>query len=404
MLIFVQNSIKLKHYNYIFSGCGLSSLMTVYKMILSEKFHDKTILLIDFNEKKTNDRTWCFWEKPNHEWEKIVSKKWKNALFANEDCYRNLELFPYEYNMISGLDFYDLVFNLIKKQKKITFVKDKIISLKDNSILVEVNCEKNYYTCDKLLNSIYNKLETENQTKYPVLQQHFIGWFIKSEQEVFNPDMATFMDFSLDQNGNTKFMYVLPTSKTEALLEPTLFSHKHLKLEEYETEIKNYALKLGIQNYEIVEKERGSIPMTCYPFWKNNTKNILHIGTEGGWTKATTGFTFYHANKKTDELIRFMTLNNYKLIDFSKFHKKTKFWFYDLIFLEVLDKQNYLGSKVFSSLLMKGNPELIFKFLNEETTLLEDLQVMLKCPKIPFIKAFFRVIFKGELSNYNKNL
>jgi Lycopene cyclase protein len=404
MLIFVLNLFRLKHYNYIFSGCGLSALMTVYKMILSEKFYDKTVLLLDFNEKKTNDRTWCFWEKPNHPWEKIVSKKWKNALFANEDSLRNLELFPFEYNMIRGLDFYNLVFDLIEKQEKITFAKDNIISFQDKSSFVEVNCENENYACDKLFNSIYNKLETQNQTKYPVLQQHFVGWFIKSEQEVFNPDMATFMDFSLQKNGNTKFMYVLPTSKTEALLEPTLFSHKHLKLEEYETEIKDYALKLGIQNYEIVEKERGSIPMTCYPFWENNTKNILNIGTAGGWTKASTGFTFYHTNKKTDELIRFLNLNNSKSIDFSKFHKKTKFWFYDFILLDVLDKQNYLGSKVFSSLLMKGNPELIFKFLNEETNILEDLQVMLKCPKIPFIKAFFRVVFKGQLSNYNKNL
>jgi Lycopene cyclase protein len=375
--------------------------MTVYKMILSHKFEHKSILLIDFDAKKTNDRTWCFWEKPNHQWQKIVSKTWKTALFANEKSSRNLNLKPYEYNMIRGLDFYNLVFDLIEKQENITFVQDKIVSFEENLDVVEVSCEKENYTCDKLLNSIYNKSEAESQTKYPVLQQHFVGWFIKSEEAIFNPEVATFMDFSLNQNGNTKFMYVLPTSKTEALLEPTLFSHKHLKLEEYETEIKNYAQKLGIKNYEITEKEQGSIPMTSYPFWKNNTKNVLHIGTAGGWTKASTGFTFYHTNKKTDELIRFLAINTstansktQKAIDFSKFHYKTKFWFYDLIFLDVLDKQNYLGSRVFSSLLMKGNPELIFKFLNEETNFVEELKVMLKCPKIPFIKSFFRVIFK----------
>ena len=52
----------VKHYNYIFTGSGLSALMTVYEMILSNKFKDKTILLIDADAKKTNDRTWCFWE------------------------------------------------------------------------------------------------------------------------------------------------------------------------------------------------------------------------------------------------------------------------------------------------------------------------------------------------------
>ena len=379
----------MKHYNYIFAGAGLASLMTVYKMILSEKFQDKSILLIDSDVKKSNDRTWCFWEKPNHQWKNVVSKKWKTAFFANENQSRNLDLKPYEYNMIRSLDLYNLVFDLIAKQKNITFVNDKIVEFKDDSNQVSLICVSENYCCDKLFNSIYNKVQTENQTKYPVLQQHFIGWFIKSEQEVFDPEIATFMDFSLKQNGNTKFLYVLPTSKTEALLEPTLFSHKHLKLEEYELEIKNYAQKLGIKNFEIVDKEQGSIPMTSYEFWKNNTKNILNIGTAGGWTKASTGFTFYHTNKKTNELINFLKTNS----DFSKFHKKTKFWFYDLIFLDVLDKQNELGSQVFSSLLIKGNPELIFKFLNEETNFLEDIKVMLKCPTIPFLKAFLRVIF-----------
>jgi Lycopene cyclase protein len=379
----------VKHYNYIFSGSGLSALMTVYKMILSNKFENKTILLLDESSKKINDRTWCFWEKPNHNWEQIISKKWSSALFANEISSRNLDLKPYEYNMIRGLDFYNLVFDAVSKSKNITFLNEKVLDFKDNENQVLVVTQNNNYSCDKIFNSIYNKIEAEIQTKYPVLQQHFVGWFIKSEQEVFDPEIATFMDFSLDQNGNTKFMYVLPTSRTEALLEPTLFSHKHLKLSAYEGEIKKYAQKLGLKNYEITEKEQGSIPMTSYPFWKKNTKNILNIGTAGGWTKASTGFTFYHTNKKTSELIHFIETNS----DFRKFHKKTKFWFYDLIFLDVLDKQNELGSSVFSSLLLKGNTELVFKFLNEETSFLEDLKVMWKCPKVPFMKAFFRVIF-----------
>jgi hypothetical protein len=379
----------MKHYNYIFTGSGLAALMTVYKMVLSGKFKNKTILLIDENAKKTNDRTWCFWEKPNHDYKDFVTKKWDFALFANQNFKRNLDLKPYQYNMIRGLDFYNLVFDMISKQNKITFLNQKVLEFKDNDNGVIVTTENEKYSCDKLFNSIYDKTEVEKQTKYPILQQHFIGWFIKSEQAVFNPNELTFMDFSLNQNGNTKFMYVLPTSTTEALLEPTLFSHKHLKTEEYEAEIKNYAQKIGIKNYEIIEKEQGSIPMTSYPFWKKNTKNIINIGTSGGWTKASTGFTFWHTDKKSTQLITFLQTET----NFKKFHKKTKFWYYDLLFLDVLDKNNELGSSVFSSLFKSGDQSLVFKFLNEQTSYFEDLQVMLKCPKAPFIKALFRRIF-----------
>lgn len=76
------------------------------------------------------------------------------------------------------------------------------------------------------------------------------------------------------------------------------------------------------------------------------------------------------------------------------FCKKNRFWFYDLLLLDILYRHNELGSSIFSSLFRKGNPVLIFKFLDEESNLLEDIKVILKCPKVPFIKALFRSIFR----------
>ena len=382
----------MKHYDYIFTGAGLSALMTVYKMVQSGKFTNTRILLLDEDTKKTNDRTWCFWKTTDSLWEKSISKKWDLALFANAAFRRDLHLQPYQYNMIKGLDFYTQVFDLLSNQDNITFLNQKVVNIEESETIILVQTENESFSCSKLFNSIYNKPKATNQTKYPLLQQHFIGWFIKSEQPVFNPEQATFMDFSVEQKGNTRFMYVLPTSTTEALLEYTLFSHQHLKKEEYENEIQKYIEKLGITTYEILEKEQGSIPMTCYPFWKANTKNAINIGTSGGWTKASTGYTFKNSDKKSSELVAFLQRET----DFTKFHKSTKFWFYDLLLLDILDRKNELGSSIFSSMFKKGNPTLIFKFLDEETTFIEDIQVILKCPKTLFIKAIFHVAFKSR--------
>jgi hypothetical protein len=380
----------MKHFDYIFTGTGLSALMTVYKMILSGKFNDKSILLIDQNTKKTNDRTWCFWEKNDTVWKDSISQQWNLALFANKHFRRDLDLKPYQYNMVKGLDFYNQVFDLISKQKNITLVNQKAIEIEESEQVILVQTDTESYSGTKLFNSIYNQQKAENQSKYPLLQQHFLGWFIKSKESVFNPEQAVFMDFSVEQKGNTRFMYVLPITGTEALLEYTLFSHNHLEKAEYEIEIKKYIQNLGITTYEIIAKEQGSIPMTCYPFWKLNTKNVINIGTSGGWTKASTGYTFKKSDKKSTELVSFLQTET----DFTKFHKKSKFWLYDLLLLDILDRKNELGSTIFSSLFKKGNPTLIFKFLDEETSLFEDIQVILRCPKLLFIKALFHVIFK----------
>lgn len=378
----------MQHYHYIFTGSGLSALMTVYEMILSEKFQDKSILLIDENPKKTNDRTWCFWDNSSL-FDEIISKKWNTALFADADIQRNLNLKPYQYKMVHGLEFYTLVFEAISKNKNIHFANQKVLDFEELGNHCVVKTTEQSYTCNKIINSIYNPELIKSQSKYPLLQQHFIGWFIKSKEAIFNPEIATFMDFSVEQRGNTRFMYVLPTSSTEALLEYTLFSKDLLPKEEYESEIEKYIQKLGITNYEIIEKEQGNIPMTSYKFWKHNSKNVINIGSAGGWTKASTGYTFKNTTKKSKELVKFLLTKN----NFRNFHKRDKFWFYDLLFLDVLFRRNDLGSKVFSALFQKGNPILIFKFLDEETSFWEDLQVIWKCPKGLFIRALLGRLF-----------
>lgn len=379
----------MQHFHYIFTGSGLSALMTVYEMLLSGKFEDKSILLIDENTKKANDRTWCFWDEDNL-FDEIVSKKWNQAIFANEKFNRILELTPYQYKKINGLDFYELVFKKISEHKNIHFLNQKVVDFTELGNHCIVKTENETFTCNKIFNSIYNPEVVTAQTKFPLIHQHFIGWFIKSKEAVFTPNCATFMDFSVKQKGNTRFMYVLPTSENEALLEYTLFSKDLLSKEEYESEIQKYIKNLGITEYEIIEKEQGNIPMTCYPFWKHNTKNIINIGSAGGWTKASTGYTFKNASKKSKALVQFLKSES----DFTKFHKKDKFWFYDLLLLDILGSKNELGSKIFSSMFKSGNSTVIFKFLDEETSISEDLQVIWRCPKMIFVQALIGRIFK----------
>lgn len=375
----------MKHYHYVFTGAGLSALMTVYEMVMSGKFKDKSILLIDENSKKTNDRTWCFWDE-NDLFNDLTFMNWHKAWFKNETFERSLNLQPYQYKMIRGLDFYNRVFELISKEENITFLNQKVLDFQELGHHCVVKTATESFTCNQIFNSIFNRNIVNNQTKFPFLNQHFIGWFIKSKEPVFTADCATFMDFSVEQRGNTRFMYVLPTSETEALLEYTLFSKDLLPREEYEKEIQKYIQKLGITEFEIVEKESGNIPMTCYPFWSNNSKNILNIGAAGGWTKASTGYTFKNTVKKSKALVLFLLEEN----NLTKFHKTTKFWYYDLLLLDILDRKNHLGSSIFSAMFQKGNPAFIFKFLDEETSFVEDLQVIWKCPTLPFVKAFIR--------------
>ena len=378
----------MNHYHYIFTGNGLSALLTLFEMIQSGQFSDKKILLIDSDSKNKNDRTWCFWDTENL-FDEISAKKWQRAWFKNENFTNQLDLNPYEYKMIRSGDFYKKIFDELAKYPNIEIFQDEVADFSELGHHCVVKTKTKSFTCNQVFNSIYNPELVTSQTKFPLVQQHFIGWYIKSEEAVFTQDCPTFMDFSVEQKGNTRFMYILPTSSNEALLEYTLFSKDVLSKKEYENEIENYIQKLGITDYEIIEKEYGNIPMTCFPFWKNNSKNIINIGSAGGWSKASTGYTFKNSVKKSKQLVQFLQHES----DFTKFHKIDKFWFYDLLLIDILYHTNQHGSTIFSSMFKTGKATLIFKFLDEETSFWEDLQVIWMCPKGLFIKALLKRIF-----------
>ncbi len=377
----------MRHFDYIFCGGGLSAMMTVHE-ILKTDGANKSILLLDTNLKKSNDRTWSFWEKPNGDWENIIFKKWKKAWFKSSGFEKILDLSPFEYKTIQSKDFYEMMFDEFSAFANVSFEIAKVLDINDLGESCTVVTENETLSCSKIFNSILDISKVLNQDKYPLVQQHFIGWTIETPTDCFDDSVATFMDFSIEQKHNTRFMYVLPFSKNTALFEYTLFSADLLETSEYENAIVDYLQNNGISEYKIIEKERGNIPMTSYVFWKHNTKNIINIGSAGGWTKASTGFTFKHSQKKSKALANFLLTGN----DFKKFHSKDRFWFFDLLFIDVLYQNNEIGSEVFASMFKKLSPELIFRFLDNETTIAEDLEIIWACPKLPFIKALMNRI------------
>jgi len=379
----------LKRTDYIILGAGASGLMLAYRMSQDNFFDDKSILIIDKEKYKGNDRTWCYWEEGKGEWDKLLAKSWPRIFFGSESYTNAIDISPFNYKMIRSESFYNTLWDTIKLKSNITFVKATVDSYDELANSVQISTDEGTYVTSKLFNSIADSDVYTTQKKFPVLQQHFVGWFVETQEDIFDDSMATFMDFNINQKDNTRFMYVLPINKKTALFEYTLFSKTLLQSTEYENAITDYLNHKNIVNYKLIEKEKGSIPMTPFKFSKLNTKHILNIGTAGGWTKASTGYTFKNSSKKTKELVAFLKKED----DLSKFAKRTKYGFYDLIFLDVLANHNDEGAALFSSMFKKAKIKTIFKFLDEESSLLEDLKIILSVPSRRFIQAFLKRLF-----------
>ena len=71
---------------------------------------------------------------------------------------------------------------------------------------------------------------------------------------------------------------------------------------------------------------------------------------------------------------------------------------YDSLFLDVLTNRNDLGASMFTAMYTQNSPQNILKFLDEETTVLEDLTIMRAFDQSLFMRTLFKQLKRAILS------
>ena len=217
------------------------------------------------------------------------------------------------------------------------------------------------------------------------LWQHFSGIEIETSKDFFDEKIFNLMDFDCDQKNSVHFFYTLPFSKTKALIETTWISDlNNTSLNDYDIQLKDYIEdKLKIKNYKINYKETGAIPL----FHPNNIKklNQIEIGTAGGMTRLSTGYTFLNIQEQS----KYIRKNIHNIHECKKYNIGAKYKFLDKIFLRVLNSHPNKMPNIFMNM-FNGLPKNVIKFLSNKSNLFQDLSVILKMPKWIFIKALFK--------------
>ena len=396
-----------QHYDIIFAGAGLAGLSTAVAMVQHPFFAHKKIALVDRDSKNTNDRTWCFWANTEEIalLPPVLFRSWPHMQFHSPIHSQILSTQGYNYNMVRGLDFYQWAKSQLQQHPNITWINDTIQSIDPNAGIVRT--ETHTLHGDWILNSAltpfplvpaYNKdhfsapftpVQPTTAAGYTYLLQHFKGWIIRTEQPTFAPDTVTFMDFRVQQQGDTRFVYVLPFSETEALVEFTLFSPALLPDQDYVAALAGYIRDfLKIEHYTIVEEEFGIIPMSDYPFTPLQTGKEIRIGTAGGFVKASSGYAFKrtqararafaadwaHAGHPNPETLR----------------SPWRFRAYDAIFLRALSDNLIPAHSIFGHFFKNLDGYTVFRFLDEKSNFLEDIRALSAVPMLPFLKAAAR--------------
>lgn len=380
-------------FDFIIVGAGLSGLHLSYCFLKDEYFKDYSFLIIDKEKSKKEDNYFSYWEIGDGKWDSILKNKWSKGDFFSKKGKVEMDFSDYSYKTLSSSKFKEYVKKKIKKKKKFKLSKDTVLKIKEekNNIVVVGN-KKNYnakHVFDSRLSPILNK----KIKKHTYLKQHFLGWVVKTNEKIFNKRSFVFMDYRIRDKNSTAFTYVLPFKKDEALIEHTYFSKNVKNHEVYEEYIKDYLNKYyGKSTYKLVKSEFGVIPMTTYPFHRDSTMNITKIGTAGGWVKPSTGYSFKNCEKYSEKI-----LDNIKNGKEFKISPKKRYLFLDKILLGVLSNYNYQGETIFHRMIKRNKTKNVLRFLDEESTLLEMIKIIISMRSIYFVKVFIKSLYKQAL-------
>lgn len=360
-------------FDYIITGAGAAGLSLAYRLNLAG-LNDKRILLLDRAPKTENDRTWCFWEQGESAFEPVVFRRWDRVAFHGEAFSKVLDLAPYRYKMIRGMDFYRFMADWLKAQPNITQVFADVTGVDDAAEGVLVQAGGKTYRGAWAFNSIQLHPAPKAPNHHHLLQ-HFLGWVIQTPERAFDPAVATLMDFRIDQADDTRFVYVLPFDEHTALVEFTVFSPALLPRDEYQRRLESYIHdQLQITDYEEQHEEFGVIPMTDAPFPTQPGARVFNIGTAGGRTKPSTGYTFQRIQRQSHQIAHALKTTGAPHTHIAL--PNQRYQLFDSVLLNVLDEGRDQGKHVFTDLFSRNPPQRVFKFLDEDTTLAEDVQIM----------------------------
>ncbi|MEL6537547.1 MAG: lycopene cyclase family protein, partial [Bacteroidota bacterium] len=198
----------------------------------------------------------------------------------------------------------------------------------------------------------------------------------------FDPEVFTMMDFRAEDQSVPTFFYQLPFSATEALVEVTQFSPHFRSFSGFEKQLHGYITdQLGIKIYAVEEEEMGCIPMTTADYPAKEGVRIYRLGTAGGDTKATTGYTFQNIQRHCAQVVS-------ELLGEQMPRKAgRRYRFLDRLLLHIMREEPTRVSEIMERLFRSTRWPQLLRFLDEDTHLLEEIRMIARLPWSPFLRA-----------------
>ena len=372
---------KPESFDYVILGGGCAAL-SLASQISDKKINNFSFLILEKKRKYTDDRSWCFWSKKEHMYDKLVSYSWNKFSFGlkNKEVIHSSKKYNYKY--VRSIDFYNYSLKKIKETPNINlYLGESVKKINKNKNNYLVCTEKNKYIAKNIIDTRPKK---DIYLKEPFLFQSFLGYEIKAKDYESKCNTAKIMDNMRAKNNIFTFNYILPFEEGRFLIEVTTFSKKNVPSYTLQSILNNTLRAYNFKKYKIIRKEYGVIPMGFINYGLINKKsNYFSAGTLGGAVRPSSGYAFLRIQEWAIKCAKLLQTNN-NIIS----HKKEKFFEkkLDMIFLRTLCNNLRRSPEIFFIFLSRISTDSFIRFMSGNANIIDYLKVIFSMPKKIFLK------------------
>lgn len=396
-------------YKYIILGAGCAGLSLCWYLL--EAGVCDPILILDRRTCFGNDRTWCFWDTEPNPFTPLATHRWPTweVRRSHDGPGIRASAPATPYVRLRAEDFYQAALARIRAHDNVTLKLGVAVTggyHENGSGGVCIATSAGVFEGEMLFDAL-----SVGSPRFPVAQtgdvtflQQFFGQFIQTDSDVFDPQTVTLMDFAVagtkdEREGEgeaIRFMYLLPLSPREALVENTVLLPGGSGAKDAPARVGSTAanrrdisaylkMRYDIDTFQVSGEEQGLIPMTTRHFPVQTGKHTFSIGLVGGAARPSSGYAFQRIQRNCRNLAQALIQGNLGLLRQTAAQRRTATL--DRIFLRTMQQNPGAVPGYFDRLFSRVPPDKLVRLLSDSASLLDCAAVVRALPPADFIRA-----------------
>ena len=389
-------------YDLIIIGAGCSGL-ALARELAQQQYRGK-VLILDAKSRFVDDRTWCYWAKPTSPWFHMAEQRWFSLQCSDHSHSVTTQLHRYAYCRLSAIAYYHNALAQLKADNFCLLLDHAVKQIRLKAVphhlspnhLSPNHLSPNHFSSKHLSKDAYQIL-TECGKVYhaaaiidcraSALQavqanyyQSFVGQQLLLKHAIKKPMAVQLMSQLQSSQQQTQFIYVLPISERELLVEPTVFGASPVSPQTLLPQINQWLHQQGLTVQQVLRQEQGVLPMGQL----ESAQSAWPVaGIQSGALRASTGYGFLSIQQwavaAAAAFIQQGCFNTSTV-------RQTTADKLDRLFIRVLAAQPERGAALFMQMAMALPGDRFARFMSEQGRLTDWLRVIAAMPKSLFLQ------------------